>query len=233
MSKILNAKGKPFSWSYSNLKDFKNCPLSYAHNRFYCTTPWTATEANVWGNRVHRAAELFIKGRNPNDDEALSPVEPYITQMFRAGYQPTAELEITLNDRMQSTGWFADDAWLRVKIDVIILLDKTKVMFYDWKTGGTIREDEDQFKVYAAAYSVINPRIIDFDGKFIWTAHKTITGVKSLTKSDIPGVWAEFMPWVERMSNAWDTENFPAKPSGLCPWCAVEGCTKRRGERRV
>lgn len=235
MPKTLNAKGKPFSWSFSNYKDYNNCPLKYAHNRFYCTTPWKANEANIWGNRVHAAAENFIKGNGKElnrDIEAFKPVETYVTQMYRMGHRPTAELEITLTENFATTSWFADDAWFRIKIDVLILVDKTKAMIYDWKTG-KIREDEDQFKLAAAAYSIINPRIEIFDGKFIWTAHKQVTGVRPLTKEDIPGVWAEFLPGVERMSRAWDNDDFPARPSGLCPWCAVDDCHKRRGERRV
>lgn len=238
MPKTLNAKGKPFSWSFSNYKDYRNCPLRYAHNRFYCTTPWIATEANVWGNRVHEAAETFIKastgvGTFNKDAEAFKPVEPYVTKMLRSGHRPAAEIEITLTEDLKSTSWFADNAWLRVKIDVLILVNKTLAMFYDWKTGKKIREDEDQFKLYAAAYAAINPRVTNFNGKFIWTAHKAVTGVKPLTKDDIPGVWSDFLYWVERMSRSWDREDFPAKPSGLCPWCAVDGCPKRRGQRRV
>jgi hypothetical protein len=228
--KTLNAKGKPFSWSFSNYKDYNLCPLKYAHNRFYCTTPWVETEANVWGNRVHAAGETFIKsqtnvGKFNGDVEALKPIEPYITQMLRAGLHPVAEMEITLTENFASTSWFADDAWFRVKIDVLILVNKTKAMVYDWKTGKKIREDTDQFKLAAAAYSITNPEIEFFDGKFIWTAHKAVTGVKPLKKSDIPGVWKEFLPMVERMSKAWDTENFPARRNFLCrKYCSVTGC---------
>ena len=237
MTRPLNKKGRPFSWSFSNQKDFKNCPLQYAHNRYYCTTPYVETEANIWGNRVHAAAETFIKastgiGKFNEDVEAFKPVELYVTRMLRSGYRPAAEVEVTLSDKFKSVSWFSPEAWFRVKIDVLIITNKTKAMIYDWKTGKTIREDEDQFRLAAAAYSVINPKIEHFDGKFIWTAHKTITGVRPITKAEIPGIWAEFMPTVNRMMDAWRTENFPARSSGLCPWCAVENCSKRRGQRR-
>lgn len=230
MPKTFNAKGKLFSWSYSNYKDYNTCPLKYAHNRFYCTTPWIETEANVWGNRVHAAGETYIKAQNGTgkfnqDVEALKPVEPYITAMYRKGYRPEAEKEITLTENFVPTGWFSNDAWFRVKIDVIIPISTSSTMIYDWKTGKTIREDEDQFKLAAAALSVIRPLVTNFDGKFIWTAHKAVTGVKPITVSDIQGIWDEFLPVAERMSRAWDTEDFPARRNGLCrKYCAVKEC---------
>jgi len=232
MTQTLNAKGKPFSWSYSNYKDYKNCPLKYAHNRFYCTTPFIQHEANIWGNRVHTAGEMFLKGKPHPDIEALLPVEPYATAMIRTGKRIEAELEITLTKDFRSTSWFAVNAWFRIKVDVIIHNNKSSVMIYDWKTG-KIREDEDQFRLAAAALSVIRPHLTNFDGKFVWLKDKVITGVKPLTRDDIAGVWQEFLPAAEKMSRAWDREDFPATPSGLCPWCAVDNCAKRRGQRVV
>lgn len=232
MPKTLNAKGKPFSWSFSNYKDFRNCPLRYAHNRFYCTTPFLETEANIWGNRVHAAAEKYIKTRKVVDKEAIKPVWPYLQKMCQGRFNPIAEKEITLTENFAQTSWFGDDAWFRIKIDVLIMVG-SKALIYDWKTGKTIREDTDQFKLAAAALSVVDSSIENFDGKFIWTAHNKPTGVKPLSAKDIPDVWAEFLPGVERMSRAWDRDDFPAKPSWLCPWCAVDGCSKRRGARRV
>ena len=56
---------------------------------------------------------------------------------------------------------------------------------------------------------------------------------KPITKAEIPKVWQEFLPRVQRMEDAWASEHFPARPSGLCPWCQVNDCASRRGERRV
>ena len=81
MTKILNAKGRPFSWSFSRLNDFENCPKKYAESSFYCTAPYVQTPEGAWGDRVHKAAEMFMKGIPHKDEEALAPVEPYCTQI--------------------------------------------------------------------------------------------------------------------------------------------------------
>ncbi len=229
----LNAKNKPFFWSYSALNNYETCPLKYAHASFYCTTPFQQSEASMWGNRVHKAGEMFLKGIPHPDTEALLPVEPYVTAMMRSGCKILAELEITLTKDFVLTGWFAKDAWLRVKVDVVILKDKGEsVMVYDFKTGKSIRENPDQLNLCAAALAIFYPKAENFDGKYIWTAHKAVTDIKPLSKADIPEMWENFLARADRMNQAWDNDCFPAKPSGLCPWCQVKDCKQRRGEMR-
>jgi hypothetical protein len=235
MTQPTNAKGRKFSWSFSAWKEFDNCPLRYAHNKFYCTTPWQETEAIKWGNRVHKAAEDTIKGKPVTDTEALKPVQPYLTAFQNCGAKNVeAELEVALNRNLKPTGWFFDDAWFRAKIDVIVTLKCNKsVMLYDWKTGKSIRDEPDQLKICAAALARDRIHLENFNGKFIWTAHGETTGMDPLTREGIKNVWAEYLPKIERMEEAWRTEIFPARPSGLCPWCSVDKCVQRRGERRV
>ena len=54
MTKILNAKGRPFSWSFSRLNDFENCPKKYAEASFYCTAPYVQTPEGAWGTGYTR-----------------------------------------------------------------------------------------------------------------------------------------------------------------------------------
>lgn len=232
MSEPRNAKGKTFSWSYTALTDFEGCPARYAESRFYCRTPFVETEAIIWGNRVHKAAEDFIK-RTPNKDiEALLPVEPYVTAMIRSGHKLQAEREIALTRQLTPVSWFSEKAWLRVKIDVTMFKGKFDASVFDFKTG-KMKDDEDQLRICIAALAVLEPHIQRFDGKYIWIAHKQVTGIKPVTRDEVKGIWQEFIPRVKRMEDAWAAENFPAKPSGLCPWCSVSDCKQRRGERRV
>ena len=231
---VLNAKGRPFSWSYTALVDFEGCPLRYAAARFYCSLPFQETEALIWGNRVHKAGEMFLKGIPHNDEEALAPVEKYCTAILRTGHKVEAELEIALTRNLSPTSWFGKEAWLRAKLDVVVTKREEKtVALFDWKTSGKIKDDQDQLRVCAAALAVIRHDIQEFTGKYIWTKHQATTGIEPISKADIPKIWQEFLPRVRRMEEAWRTETFPARPSGLCPYCGVVDCVKRRGARRV
>lgn len=232
MSVPVNAKGRLFSWSDTALADFEGCPARYAAARFYCTTPFVETEATIYGSRVHKAAEMFIQGRGPLDLEALAPVEPYCTAMLRSGCPIEAELEVALTRDMKPTRWFSKDAWLRAKLDVVLAKTKTHTVLYDWKTAGKIKEDEDQLRLCAAALSTTRPHIESIEGKYIWTKHKQVTGIKPLSRAEIPAVWEEFLHRVVRMEAAWASESFPARSSGLCNgWCPNDKCIYWRGKR--
>ena len=153
--------------------------------------------------------------------------------MIRSGHRLEAELELALTRNLTPTSWFAKDAWFRAKLDVVLTKVKEKtVVYYDYKTG-KIKDSPDQLRLCIAALSVLRRDIENFDGKFIWTAHKAVTGIKPIHKSEIPSIWQEFIPRVERMEQAWESENFPERPSGLCPWCSIPNCLQRRGEMRV
>lgn len=226
----LNVKGRPFSWSYTQLKNYEGCPWRWAQEKFYCTVPFVENEAIVWGNRVHKAAELALQGINPKDPEAEKPVWPYIEAFMRSGLRREAELEIALTRNFTPINWFAKAAWFRIKLDVILTnFERTNAKYFDWKTGGKIRHDDDQLKLGCAALSVIRPEIEKFEGKLIWTKHKTVTGMEPLAKDQISEVWKDFLRRVRRMEDAWNNELFPARPSGLCPWCNVKDCASRRG----
>lgn len=226
MPRPVNAKGKPFSWSFSAVNDFITCPFQYAHRRFYCTLPYIETEAIKWGNRVHTAAEKFLKRIPHNDPEALAPVEPYTTVMLRSGLDCVAEMEIALSENFEKVKWFSNAAWLRVKIDVTLLNRmRSKANVYDWKTGNSIKDDEAQLRLSCAALHKVIPSLEEFDGKYVWTAHKEVTGMRPLTAADIPYIWEEFLAKVKLMERAWETETFPQRPCGLCKkWCKVTQC---------
>ena len=233
MSKTLNAKGKQFSWSYTALADFEGCPARYAAARFYCTSPFQDSEALRWGNRVHKAAELAIKGKDHKDPEAFAPVAPYVSALKASGHFLEAETEITLNENLDLTGWFAKDAWLRIKIDVTLFdFKRTEAKLYDWKTGGSIKDDEDQLRLCGAGLSVMYPSVESFKGKYIWTKHQQVTGIRPFTKAQVPLIWEDFLARAARMENAWRTETFPQRPNGLCKkWCPVKVCQHCGGGR--
>ncbi|MCK5603958.1 PD-(D/E)XK nuclease family protein [Candidatus Pacearchaeota archaeon] len=232
MNKTLNAKGRPFSWSFTVLQNYEGCPARYAAEKFYCTTVWVDTPQILWGNRVHTANEQFLKRIPVAEPEVVEYSQPYLNALMDAPkLNMYVEREIALTEDLRRTKWFAKDAWFRMKMDVVILKKKFHLNIYDWKTG-KFKDNPDQLKMSCAAWSCVDPHIEVYTPKFIWLKEKTISGLgvpEMITRAEIPGIWAGILGRVARMQEAWDTETFPARPSFLCPWCAqYETCPNAR-----
>lgn len=169
---------------------------------------------------------MLIKGQGPIDAEALAPTERYVTAMIRSGCPIKVEVEVVLSQDFKPVSWFSKDAWFRAKIDVVLEKEKGVISLFDWKTGKTIKDNDDQLRLCAAAHGVLHPTVKRYSGKYIWTAHKQTTGMRELDREEIKEVWQEFLPKVKRMEDAWRTEHFPCKTSGLCRgWCPETTCT--------
>ncbi len=233
MTRPRNTKNKPFSWSYTALADYETCPLKYAASRFYFTVPFVETAALIWGNRVHKAAERFLKNLPTTDKEALAPVEKYVTTMIRSGLRCTAEMEIALTKEIEQVSWFSREAWLRVKIDAAFQNHKrTEVKLFDWKTGTRIKDNPDQLRLYGAAFSCLFPETEKFEGKYIWTKHQQTTGMAPFERKEIKNIWTGFFARVDEMEQAWVDEDFRPTPSGLCKnYCQVTDCQYCGGRR--
>jgi hypothetical protein len=221
----LNAKGRPFSWSFSALNNFEGCPKRYSHEKFHCDVPYVQNEAAKWGDRVHKAAENFVKGLPVTDPDAFKEVQKYAT-VFKAqkdgGAEVIPELQIVLDQNMKPlTGkdaWYSKKAWFRIMIDVPIIRS-TAANVFDYKTGGkSAKDDTEQLELCCAALGIIRPEIDTFTGKLVWTKHDTVSAGCSLGRSDLDKVWQGILPRVQRMEDAWRSGKFPARPSGLCRW---------------
>jgi hypothetical protein len=218
---LKNAKGRPFTWSYSALNDFESCPLKDAHKRFYCDVVEQDSEALRWGNRVHTAAEKALKGEEHGDPEAFLPVAPYVSAFKAAPGETFPEFEICLSENLEVVEWYSPQAWYRGKLDVLNIFGAA-ARIYDYKTGKP-KNDPDQLKIFAVTLAQLRPDLEIFSAKYIWLMEpdpkKRVTGTEEIKRRDVPGLWETLLSRVERRRKAWQADNFPARPSGLCPWC--------------
>ena len=54
-----------FTWSYSALKQYTNCPKQYQEMRVLKNYTVKETEAIIYGKAVHEALELYVKEDKP------------------------------------------------------------------------------------------------------------------------------------------------------------------------
>lgn len=208
------------SHSFSSIKMYENCPYRYYHQRVKKSVVDQGGEASLYGERVHKFLEDRLKGDAPLPQE-VAGYENLVGSVEKLckGGELLTEQELTLNVDLKPTGWFDKDAWLRTKIDVLILKNNTAVVL-DWKTGKR-RPDFSQLELYAAQVFTHHPHIDRISSGFIWLKDQAMD--KSMyTREEYHELWQSILERISRIEKSLETDTWPAKPSGLCKFCPAK-----------
>lgn len=211
---------KPIAWSFSVLESFETCPWRHYLTRVTKEVHESQSAEMAHGNRVHKSLEDRLMQGTPLPAD-LRHYEGFAQRMADAakGGVLEAEQKMAINARFQPTRFFANDVWARGITDVTIV-KKTKALIADWKTGNP-KPNSAQLRLTAAMTFAHKPYVETITNTFIWLKTGEVTR-EDYTKADIPAIWQEFMPRVQRLEIAYAETKWPKKPSGLCrKWCPV------------
>lgn len=212
--------------SFSSLKMYENCPLRYYYQRITKEVSDSPGEASIYGERVHKQLELRLKDGAPLPQETAK-YEPLINTLERKAEGKTllVEQELTLNERLSPTGWWDDDAWMRSKLDVLII-HKSKAFVGDYKTGKR-RPDFTQLELFALQVFAHYPDVDSVTSAFLWLKDNAIDK-EEYSRDDAPVMWSRLLRRVHTIENSLEKEKWPANPSGLCNYCPAKHICKYR-----
>ena len=204
------------SHSYSSIKLFENCPLRYYRQRIKKDVVDEGGEASKHGERIHAFLENRLKGSGL--DAEVKQYEPLCASVEKLARQGTLHIEheLVLTENLTPTGWWEPDAWLRSKLDVLVIVGDDAVVM-DWKTG---KRNADQFQMQLFAAQVFKhfPDVHRVKTSLVWL--KTMEmDTNTYTRLDMNVIWAEIMKRIQRIHDAYEHGNWPARPSGLCRYC--------------
>ncbi len=222
---------KPFSWSYSKYSCYKKCPQQY-YRKYILKLPEPPAPALIRGIDIHEKGEAYLLGKLKQVPEEYNGFA--IDMKYIKSRGATPEEQYCFNKKWKVTGWFDKDAWLRLKIDVMLELNKSgsRVKLTDFKTG-KVRKGEyhEQLDLYATAKFAAVPKIkeivndlwfLDYDEILDSDNDKTIKEV--YLRKDAASMRASWERRVKPMQN--DTV-FAVKKSflcnGWCTWCKQNG----------
>ena len=200
--------------SFSAIKLYENCPKRYYHQRVTKEVQDKGGEASKYGERIHE----YLEQRLVNNTTLPPEVEKYevlcqtIEGMARGG-ELHAERQLTLTEDLTPTSWFADDAWLRSILDVLILKEDTAIVL-DWKTGKR-RPDFTQLEMFALQVWKHFPEVVNIKTTFVWLKEMKMDS-EEFSRDQSAEMWQNLLARIDRIYKSAETENWPAKPSGLC-----------------
>lgn len=203
------------AWSFSALNDFLNCNLQYYLTKVAKSCKVKETEEMKYGKISHKQLELRVSDKTPLPDH-LMWLEPMISKLEASGAELTPEKQIALNKGFGQVSWFDKKTWLRIIVDLAARYE-TESLLLDYKTGKR-KQDTDQLMLFAGAEFAMYPKVEKVKAGYIWMKEKKLDS-EVYTRDDIPQIWNHFLPKVERLNKAFEDDLWPARPSGLCPWC--------------
>ena len=213
------------SASYSRVVVFEQCKframLQYDQKIPEPDRPLPAgkTEhANDRGTRIHTEAELFVTGKGPMT-QGLRHFIPEFEKLQRLYAAGSVSLE---GEWGHARDWEPCDwrsAWLRMKLDALVHLSKTKAVVIDYKSGamfGNEVKHAEQGNLYVLAAFLRHPELEEVIVEFWYLDQNEITTRKFRRDQAL------------RFKRSWDTrfnkmttcDDFPASPSiYACRYC--------------
>ena len=222
----------PSPWSYSALEDFKNCPFAYYTKRGIKSVRDEGSEHTVWGTKVHEAFEHRQRDGTPLPMDLMEH-EDMMKRMDELPGDLYAERKVALDRNRMPCGFDEHDVvWWRGIIDwTKIDRPNRKARIRDYKTG-KMHAKFQQLKLFSIYTFIEFPDIDEVECKYVWTKFGMVTG-ETYFREDVPKLWAEFIPDLKQYVEAFKTDTWQCRPSGLCNgWCPVTDCEHWKPKRR-
>lgn len=213
---------KPFSWSYSKLKNYETCPKRHWHLDIAKDVKEEESEHIQYGNALHKALAERIEKGTPLPKPFEKNEEWCVKVIGDGTAKLLVEQKLAITKDFGPTSWFGDEAWYRGIADVIKIVGPVAVVL-DWKTG-KIQEDGSQLALMAQCVFAHHSDVQKIRTEFVWLKEDATTRA-DFTREDMPKIWNGLLPRVKILEAASIEVNYPPKPGNLCRrWCPVTQC---------
>lgn len=215
------AKPKPFSFSYSRLKNFESCPKRHYHVDVVKDVREEESEQLKWGNALHDAFAKRLSKGTPLP-KGMEIYEHWMEKLVTPGGNLHVELKLAMNKDFAPVEFFDRTAWFRGVCDALMVKGPVGLAI-DWKTGKIV-EDSQQLALMAACVFAHFPDLQALRTEFVWLKEDATTRA-DFRRTDMPRMWSSLWPRIEALRHAHETTSYPAKPGFLCRrWCPVSSC---------
>jgi len=217
------------AWSYSSIKTFDQCPRKYYHLRIAKDVKDEGSQATIYGQAVHKAAEEFIRDGVPVPKK-YAFIQDVLDSLNRIEGEKFCEMKLGVaigDDGFEPCKFFGDDVWWRGIVDLAII-NGSKAYIIDYKTSKNAKyADVKQLDLMAGAIFVHYPEVQEIksglafvvSGEFIKKDHR---------RDQLDAYLSVFNNELDRLNTAEETDVWNAVSGPLCRFCPVSTCEHNR-----
>lgn len=208
------------AWTASSVDSFITCPHKFYRLRVIRDVrDLPPSEQVLWGRELHKAFENAVNFGDPLPKECAH-WQPFIDKLKAIKGQKFPEYRFSIDDSFQPCEW--GKAWSRGQADLVIKSGK-QVLIFDYKTGK--RKPSDQLALYAGYAFAYWTDVEVVHTCYVWLKDKKMDKA-TYHVSDKSQIWQKWLPLVQRMHKAYESDQWHKCPSGLCKnWCPVKDCS--------
>jgi hypothetical protein len=210
--------------SYSSLKNFETCPRQYHEVRVLKKYPWVETDEQRYGNRLHKAAELYVRDGMPLEDE-FRFIQSLLDTLIQKAGEKLAEQELCVSAKLEPRGWWDVDGYLRGKVDLVVLQPERRHAFVvDYKSGKDKYIDTDQLDICALLLFQHHDWLDVVSGGLLYVGANTFHRHTTM-RTDAAKLWQQYRERLAKIEGAFAADVWNPKQSGLCKrHCVVTEC---------
>jgi hypothetical protein len=212
-----------YSWSYSSLDLYKQCPHKYYRLRVVKDIVEPPTEHLSYGLEVHKAAEEYIRDGKPIP-EKYGFIKEALDKLNAIEGEKLCEYRLGLTKGLEPCEFFAKDVWWRGIADLIIL-QEDKAYVVDYKTGKSAKyADPKQLELLSLAIFKHFPKVKKVKGGLLFVVANEF--IKADYEQEKEGVyWTRWIEDTNRLEKSIELNVWNPKPNFSCTkWCAVKDC---------
>lgn len=213
------------AWSYSGMKSFNDCPRKFYHLKVIRDFSEPPTTATMYGTEFHTAAELYIKDSTPLPPQ-FAYAQGALDKLNAIPGEKLCEYEMGLTENLEPCGFKDEHVWWRGIADLLIINYDTKVAHVlDYKTGKSAKyADKGQLELMALAVFKHFPMITHVKAGLLFVVSKDFVKDQYPIESEA-ALWEKWLQQYNRMRDAYVSNVWNPRPSGLCKkHCVVLSC---------
>jgi len=222
----VDAERKP-TWSFSSIKTFDQCPKKYYHTKVIKDYQEDFnTEAILYGNEFHKAAEDYVGGAVDTLDPRFDYAKSALDKLKGMKGEKLCEQKLGLTHNLDACGFFDADVWFRGVVDLAILDRETGVArVIDYKTGKSAKyADKGQLELMALAIFKHYPEIHTVKGGLLFVVCNAFIRETYEIKQE-SDLWQKWLAEYGKLEKSYENDVWNPRPTGLCrAHCIITEC---------